>query len=192
MSNQKTLKDLTWGEYVKNHIVPEFPKFKVRLKSASFLMKFYSWFLFFVSFGQIKRENYMQKTATVVGNTLYVGDAWTTRQDHFQAILTLVHEKEHLIQKKKNGTFWHSVKYMFWKFPFFWADYRLQCEAQAMASALVYGYKVYELDLWNEKFNAAIKALSSSLYFWASLNKKKVNLLLRKEIIKRLIKSNHG
>lgn len=190
--DKEQLRNLRWGEFVRYHIVPEFPKLRIKKKSTSFLMKVFSWFLFLVSFGQIKRSYYMEKVSTTVGNTIYVPDSWETREDHWNAISVLVHEREHLRQKKKNGLFKHSMAYIFWKFPIGFADYRLEAEIEAEAAQFAYSFLVYDVSPWGLPFESSVKSLGGSLYFWPTFKKTKIEKLLRKKIMEKLIEREYG
>lgn len=180
----KPRSEWTWGEFVKNDILPEFPDFKIVKKSESGLMKFWSWFLFLVTFGQTKRDKFMQGTLTAFLGKVYIPDSWVdgSRSDHHNMIKTLVHERQHLRQAERMGAFRHGLAYAFWPFPIFWAHYRLDAECEATAAGTSYGYRVYGHDPFGASYKRHIESFRSSLYFWPTLSEKRVRRVLSHKI----------
>ena len=175
-------KDWTWGEFVKNDILPEFPDFKIKFKGQSKLMKFWSWCLFLLTFGQASRKDYMERYSTTVGQTVYVPDSWRDRKDHWNAINTLVHERQHMRQGRRLGLFRHTLAYIFWPLPIGLANYRLDAEVEATAIAAVYDMQVYDFPLSPEAYERHARIFTSSMYFWPTFSKKNVKRELAKKV----------
>lgn len=169
----------------------KYPKFVVRQKKESILMKIISWILFLITFGQNKREVFMNGFITTVGYAMYVPDGWENKTDPTKAI-TLVHEREHMRQKKKYGLVIMALGYIFWPFPIGFANFRLMREIEANSVEIVFAHKKYGFPLWDfaksSGFKQTVDVLTSASYFWPSFNKEKVARLLKKQIIKELNK----
>ena len=106
----------------------EFPKFKIRLKSSSMLMKVLNVLLKIITLGQMK--TFMTQFTTVVSYTMYVTDSWSSRSE-ISRMLTLRHERIHFRQRKKYGAFFFTVLYTLLPFPIGLAYFRMKFEREA-------------------------------------------------------------
>lgn len=178
----KKREDLTWGEFVKDYILPEFPDFRIARKEKSPLMIFWAWTMFVFTLGFAGGKKYLTKYLTTVGNTVYVPESWVngTRKDHFNMIHVLVHEREHMRQSRRKGKIAHALAYIFWPFPIGFANYRLESELEAMAAATVYSDYVY--DLFGDSYASAAKEMTSATYFWPTFSKTKAVRVFSKKL----------
>lgn len=111
----------------------EFPKFEVRHKSSSALMRAINVFLMVITFGQMRK--FMVDFATTVGYTVYVPSAWDRWSDTAKVIL-LRHERVHMKQRAKYGAVLFTFLYLFAFFPVGLAYYRAKFEKEAYEETL--------------------------------------------------------
>jgi hypothetical protein len=78
----------------------EFPRFRIVSKARSPLSLVIDIALKLVTLGG--QRHYLTRYHTVIGDTLYVPDAWTAMTDEARVIL-LRHERIHLIQRRRYG-----------------------------------------------------------------------------------------
>lgn len=93
----------------------EFPKFRIQKKEDSNLMKFISWVLFLITFGQMKRETFMDLFVTTLGYTVYVNSSWD-RLPEDDKLSVLVHEATHIRQYDEEGVLF-ALKYALFPLP---------------------------------------------------------------------------
>lgn len=153
-----------------DRVKKQFPKFKIVNKKDSFFMKLISWLLFIITFGKMSRETFMNSFHTTIGNTLYVSNTWNLKTD-LAKHCTLHHESVHLEQSSKDPLF--SLKYLFWPFPIFWANSRLQYEAEAYGRELAMANIVYKMPITESQIARIVANLTGPAYFWTCADKKK-------------------
>lgn len=121
-------------------IAKEFPNFKIRLKSQSWLMKTINVLLLILTFG--RQKTFMTSFVTTLGSTVYVPDSWSSWNPTAQCI-TLRHERVHMRQSRKYGWLLFSLLYLFCWLPLWRAKWRTKFEMEAyeesMRSLLDYG-----------------------------------------------------
>ena len=116
-----------YGAYLEK-LTEEFPKFDLKKKSESKLMKFLSLLLKIISFGNMK--NFMDKYITTIGYTVYVPDGWANKPDD-DKIIILRHEAVHMRQRERLGFVLMSLIYLFFIFPVVFAIGRATLEREA-------------------------------------------------------------
>lgn len=109
-------------------ILAEFPAYRVVNKFDSFLMKAINVALLVVTFGQL--SSFMTQFVTTIGSTVYVPAGWETKDDVSRCV-TLRHERVHMRQSQRLGTFWFRLLYLLAWFPMFFAWYRAKFEMEA-------------------------------------------------------------
>lgn len=162
----------------------EFPKFRIQKKEDSNLMKFISWVLFLITFGQMKRETFMDLFVTTLGYTVYVNSSWDGLPED-DKLSVLIHEATHIRQYDEEGVLF-ALKYALFPLPVLFAHSRLDYEIEAFATEIVHDYLYREMFLFGPKFENAIKLLSGPSYFWPTRNKGMVGRKLRQMISKKL------
>ncbi len=145
----------------------EFPKFKIVRKSTSTLMKAIDIFLKVITFGQMKR---FMTFVTTVGTTVYVFEEWSERSTTSRIII-LRHERVHMRQRKKYGSFLFTFLYLFFPFPVFFAYYRRKFEMEAyeetMKSLVDLLPATSKRTLRSSTFKEAmVKHFTTAEYFW--------------------------
>jgi hypothetical protein len=158
---------MTLGELEKQ-IHKEFPKFKVVPKRKSTLMKAIGIFLKVITFGQM--DSFMTQFTTTLGYTVYVTDVWPTHSDNARMII-LRHERVHMRQRKKYGSFLFSFLYLFFPLPVIFAYYRMKFEKEGYEETM---RAVFELlpatglkTLKSAKFrNMTVAHFTTAEYFW--------------------------
>jgi hypothetical protein len=149
--------------FVQNDISLEFPDFKIRAKSESFLMKTVDVVLRIITFNRMKA--FMTGFITTMGTTVYVPDNWDELMPTSQCI-TLRHERVHMRQARKYGRLLFSFLYLFCWLPVWRAHWRTKFEKEAyeesMRALLEYGE-----DPTNIVFRTrTIQHFTSQQYFW--------------------------
>ena len=150
---------------LEQQIRDEFPEFKVVAKSNSKLMKAIDIFLKVITFGQM--TGFMTRFITTVGYTVYVTDTWSTHDQASRAII-LRHERVHMRQRKKYGSFLFSFLYLFFPFPVGLAYYRMKFEKEGYEEsmkALVeqHGMAILKIPSNKQRF---VDHFTTSQYFW--------------------------
>lgn len=111
----------------------EFPAFRVLYKRQSFLNRAIHVLLRVVTFGG--QRSYLTEYYTVLGDTLYVPDAWDVLDDIGRVIL-LRHERVHLRQRRRHGTFGMAFLYLVPFTPLGLAYFRAKLEWEAYTETL--------------------------------------------------------
>lgn len=111
----------------------EYPSFRIRTKSSSWVMKFIHYFLLVVSLGQNKK--FLTGYTTVIGKTMYVTDSWESSSAHTKHT-TLVHERVHFAQQDRYTQLGFSLLYLFAFLPFGLAYYRRKFEQEAYEATM--------------------------------------------------------
>lgn len=160
-----------------------YPKFKIVKKENSFFMKAISYFLHGITFGGLSSNKFQTAFITTIGYTMYVPEMWDDMLE-LNKHLILFHERTHVEQKEREGSFLFSLKYLFWPLPIFKADARLKYEIEAYARQLALGNILYnfKVDSSSDSFKHVVDNLVTSNYFWTSTSRKKVSDLLEKQI----------
>jgi hypothetical protein len=78
----------------------EFPRFRIVSKAESPLSRLIDIALKLITLGG--QRHYLTRYHTVIGDTLYVPEAWTSMTDQARVIL-LRHERIHLLQRRRYG-----------------------------------------------------------------------------------------
>lgn len=131
------------SETLLTEIRAEFPRFRIVPKASSRICHLIGVGLCAVTLGGQRR--FMTAYHTVLGNTLFVCDAWATMDDRSRYVL-LSHERVHLRQARRLGRLAMAFLYIFPLLPLglAWGRARLEWEAyQETLSAMVqvYGWK---------------------------------------------------
>jgi len=111
----------------------EFPGFRIVDKRASLLSKVIHVALCVLTFGG--QRAFMSQYHTVIGDTLYVPDAWSRSSDVDRAIL-LRHERIHLRQRRRYGFAGMAFLYLIPFFPIGLAYGRARLEWEAYQETL--------------------------------------------------------
>ena len=153
---------------LERQIRKEFPKFNIVRKSESLLMKAIDIFLKVITFGRMKR--FMIRFTTTVGCTVYVTEKWS-ESTTISRIITLRHERVHMRQRKKYGSFLFTFLYLFFPFPVLFAYYRRKFEMEAYEETM---RSLVDLlpagrgrTLKSKRFKASmVKHFTTAEYFW--------------------------
>lgn len=167
-------------EETKRTLKQKYPKFEVRPKKGSKLMKLIHWFLLIITFGQMKT---FMSFITTIGYVVYVPEHWETKSGYARATV-LVHEGRHMHQKDHHFMF--SLRYLFWPLPFGYANFRLEMEADAYAEGIVFSHREFGTRLYGQRLERACQALSGPEYFWPTFSYKKARKTLEECIIKKM------
>ncbi len=116
-----------------NEIQKEFPKFSLKNKDQSFLMKLIGFHLFVLSFG--KQNKFMTGFITTVGYTVYVPQGWASMRESDRCII-LRHERVHMRQLRKYTPIFFTFLYLFFPLPFLFAYYRAKFEKEAYEESI--------------------------------------------------------
>jgi hypothetical protein len=156
---------------LKNEISREFPDFKIRKKSESWLMKAIAFLLLVLTFG--KQKSFMTGFITTIGFTVYVPDGWDDYSPKAQAV-TLRHERVHMRQARKYGRLLFSFLYLFCWLPVWRAKWRTQFEMEAYEESMR-ALKDYGEDPANIVYRArTIQHFTSAEYGWMWTDEKLV------------------
>lgn len=147
-----------------DEIRAEFPDFKLKSKSESWLMKAIHVFLLVITFGQMK--TFMTKFTTTVGYTIYTPSSWAEMAP-MSKVLILRHERVHMRQRKAKGSFWFTVSYLLLPFPVLWAYFRMKYEMEAYEESIRARWEYYGLKGFTpEVREAMISRFTGPSYFW--------------------------
>jgi hypothetical protein len=114
-------------------IYTEFPRFRIVAKAGNPLSVAIDWALKLITVGAQRR--YLSHYHTVIGDTLYVPPGWRSMSDVDRVIL-LRHERIHLRQRRRLGTFLMTVIYLLPFFPLGLAYGRAWIEWEAYRETL--------------------------------------------------------
>jgi len=148
-----------------NELRSEFEDFKLQRKSTSRFMQLLSFLLTVITFG--KSTDFMTSLVTTVGNTIYIPTDWDAR-DTLQRTCILRHERVHMRQRRRLGSFLFTLKYLMWPLPIIFAIGRRNLEREAYeesmrASLFFYGMSALE----NLEYRAdMVGHFASPNYFW--------------------------
>ncbi len=112
----------------------EFPHFRIVPKRHDLLSQVLDRLLRIITFGS--QNQFMASYHTVIGNTLYVPDAWERTSDVDRAIV-LRHERVHLRQRRRHGFLLFAFLYLVPIFPIGLAYGRARLEWEAYAETLL-------------------------------------------------------
>lgn len=121
------------GASILEDIRLEFPAFRIVYKRINPLCHAIHWGLVGVTLG--RQREFLTSYYTVIGNTLYVPDSWDRLADVDRAIL-LRHERVHLRQRSRYGSFGMAILYLFPFFPIGLAYGRARLEWEAYRETL--------------------------------------------------------
>jgi hypothetical protein len=131
-----------------------------------------SWFLFLGTFGQIKRDTFMEEFATTIGNLVAFPRGWTYRQ----MVATMPHEAEHVRQGLYLGL-WTSpwvglplffLLYVLLPIPLGFAWFRYYFEREASRATTKMRLKAgVKFEECHRKAKWSAERVASSSYGWA-------------------------
>jgi hypothetical protein len=142
----------------------EFPAFRIVPKAGNLFSLAIDAGLRAITLGA--QRHYMTRYHTVIGDTLYVPDAWQTMTDVARVIL-LRHERVHLRQRRRYGMLPFALLYLLPIFPLGLAWFRARFEWEAYRETL--------------RATAELRGL-------AALD----DPLLRREIVRRFVSGDYG
>jgi hypothetical protein len=111
----------------------EFPAFRIVPKRGNRLSLVIDRALRVLSLGG--QTGYLTRYRTVIGDTLYVPDDWSTTPS-VERLICLRHERVHLRQRRRYGTLGMSLAYLFFPLPIGLAWYRARMEWEAYEETL--------------------------------------------------------
>lgn len=111
----------------------EFPKFALVRKRESASSKAIDIALRVITLGS--QREFMSRYHTVIGNTLYLPDAWETTPD-ISKVITLRHERVHLRQRRRYGDIVMTFLYLVPIFPLGLAYGRARIEWEAYTETI--------------------------------------------------------
>lgn len=114
-------------------LVSEFPRFRIVYKSGNTLSKVLDKALRVLSLG--KQQRYLTHYRTVIGDTLYVPEAWNETEP-VDRLICLLHERVHLRQRRRYGTVGMAVLYLMLPLPAGLAWFRARMEWEAYTETL--------------------------------------------------------
>ena len=151
----------------------EFPSFKIVKKSESNFMRFIDKVLRTISFGKI--DNFMENFTTTIGNTMYVTDHWELASSASK-YSTLDHERVHLRQSKKYGSFIFSFLYLLFPLPIGFSWFRTKFEMEAYEVTLKNIYRSYGKAVFNEELKKLfVGYFVGPSYMWMWVGKKRIS-----------------
>jgi len=115
-------------EQLLAQIKKEFPDFKLTPKTSSKLMVAINTFLFMITFG--KMSSFMIGYVTTIDQTVYTPTTWDSMSDKGKAIV-LRHERVHMRQSRRMGSYWFKFVYLVPIFPLWVALGRTRLEQEA-------------------------------------------------------------
>ena len=142
----------------------EFPAFRIVPKAGNVLSLAIDVGLRVITLGA--QRHYMTRYHTVIGDTLYVPDAWSTMTDVARVIL-LRHERVHLRQRRRYGMVPFALLYLLPLFPLGLAWFRARFEWEAYRETL--------------RATADLRGLGAL-----------ADPLLRREIVRRFVSGDYG
>ena len=153
---------------LEREIREEFPKFKVVPKSESTLMKVADICLKLITFWQLR--TFMTRFTTTVGYTVYVTDSWASMSPVSKMVL-LRHERVHMRQRRKYGSFLFTVLYLFLFFPvgiaYFRAKFEKEAYAEGMRAMLELLPETGVSTLQSKQFrDRTVRHFTTAEYFW--------------------------
>lgn len=114
-------------------IKKEFPDFEMKKKSDSLFMKILNIFLIIVTFGAQKK--FMTDYVSVISNKVYVPTKWEEWTNYNKTSI-LRHERVHMYQVKKYGSFIYNILYLFIPLPMLLAYFRTKFEREAYEESI--------------------------------------------------------
>ncbi len=152
----------------------EFPLFEIRPKQGSWLMKAADLGLKIITLGAM--GTFMTDFLTTVGETVYVPAGWDDRSDARKAAV-LRHERVHMRQRRRYGTFFFFLRYTCWPLPAVWAIGRRDLEQEAYGESLrayvdYYGMRALSDPAMRER---TIMHFMGHTYFWTYPWRKPLN-----------------
>lgn len=154
----------TAGEFVAE-IRREFPRFRIVRKRDSPLSKAIDVALRILTLGA--QREFMTRYHTVIGNTLYVPDAWDATPD-VSKVITLRHERVHLRQRRRYGDVAMTFLYLVPFFPLGLAYGRARIEWEAYTETLRATAELRGLDAARspEMKRYLVEQFTSGAYGW--------------------------
>ncbi|MBM4359689.1 MAG: hypothetical protein FJ096_16420 [Deltaproteobacteria bacterium] len=120
------------GRFIEE-IRAEFPRFRIVKKSKNRLSIAIDRALRILSFGG--QTHYLTRYRTVIGDTLYVPDAWD-RTPPLERLICLRHERVHLRQRRRYGPVGMAALYLLLPLPAGLAWFRARMEWEAYVETL--------------------------------------------------------
>lgn len=121
------------AEAFLEEIRAEFPRFRIVRKRESAFSKAIDIALRLLTLGA--QREYMSRYHTVIGNTLYVPEAWDETPD-LSKVITLRHERIHLRQRRRYGDIGMTFLYLIPFFPLGLAYGRARIEWEAYTETI--------------------------------------------------------
>lgn len=144
----------------------EFDKTIILLTKDNWISKAIAAILFYLSFGKFKKEEYLQKFATTLGNYHFYPKEWTIQQVE----LTLIHESRHTYQFRKFGFGIHPLVGL----PF---------------AAIIYLFLLFPIGL---AFGRVLMEIDADIYKWKYLIKKEYPIKYIQRMLDYRVKSVAG
>lgn len=147
--------------------------FNIEYKHKSKSMYVIHWILFILTLGQFR--SFMTRYITTIGHTVYVPEAWDAMAPAAKYVI-LSHEKVHMDQSKRYGSFLYAFLYLFMYLPFGYAYWRTKLEMEAYevtirASAEIYGKPHVNSDIYK---NRMIRYFTGPDYLFMCVNENKI------------------
>jgi len=154
-------------------IKKEFPNFNIKNKRTSLFMRVLNVLVIICTFGQ--QRKFMTDYVSVVNNVVYVPVNWYNWTE-YNKVSILRHERVHMRQVKKYGSFWFNFLYLFFPVPFLFAYYRAKFEKEAYEETIKFAKIIGGVELLNDKKfkNHIISQFTTGKYGWMWINKKDI------------------
>ena len=152
---------------LQQQVAVEFPSYREVRKVDSWLMKAIGSFLWGITLGRM--SSFMRDFITTIGTTVYVPEGWGNMPDHERMII-LRHERVHMRQRAKYGSFIFSLAYLAFPLPCVFAYARMKFEQEAYAESLkatvellVMGEQLIQTPEWRVRH---VGYFTQAAYFW--------------------------
>ena len=154
---------MNYEEFVKD-TYQAYPKFELVEKRTSVLMKVIDVLLKLITFGLMK--NFMSDFTTTLGYAVYTPSNWESWSATAK-LLVLRHERVHMKQRARLGSFWFSVSYLLLPVPVVWAYCRMKYEMEAYEESIRATFEAYGLRVFNtENRDHIINSFTGASYCW--------------------------
>lgn len=142
----------------------EFPKFRMKPKADSFLMKAINVFLRTITFGGMKE--FMTRYITTIGHTVYVPSDWNDKFPLSRATI-LRHERVHMRQSRRLTAPLYVFLYLFFILPGGLALGRRNLEMEAYAESMKASAEYYGMDTFDDEHREwMVRQFTGPAYFF--------------------------
>lgn len=132
---------------VVRETLEEFPKFRMKPKADSFMMKAINFFLRMITLGGMKE--FMTGYITTIGHTVYVPSGWQDKRPLTRASI-LRHERVHMRQSRRLTAPLYIFLYLLWILPGGLAIGRRNLEMEAYAESMKAHFEYYGMDTFDD------------------------------------------